>query len=200
MKTTAKNPAVSTLPQKEKPVARLIDAQDFKCIAVGELFFVFRPSKARMTPFFQGKAGSWFVAGGLIIRPGKRGNKIDTGTLAFIDGKHDAGAVHSSPLVWEWLKAGARIGEQFTSYDAQPKFSSGAMQMISMTRKRIPDYANKMALWTAWKDWRENGSRQTFEVFHFGDVENTEAYRSTSRAAVELLASIGLSVSRKFPE
>lgn len=163
---------------------------ELHAVSIGTMYFIFRPSKAR-----GGRAGSLgskapiIVAGGVIIRPGKPARP---GTMWWQVGADVPAHIEAQDAAGPWIRAGVLIGERFSSFDRQPKFKG---EVFCMTRKRTDDFKHAEGEWNAWRAWRESGAKQTFEVFRFGPVKDTDIYRSTSRAAVQLLASIGLSLA-----
>lgn len=192
-----------------------IKAPEFRAVTVGDITILFRPAKAASVADSLGNPGKIVVAGGLIMRPQKKGAfSFAPGTVHFEAAKATWADLRTSGHQSAWMGAGAIIGERFMSVDIQ---KIGGETIGVFRRKRTDDFTHICNLWSAWRKWREAGSLQTFEVFHFGTLkkitacistsrsaalsaaaEAEDAYLRESRAAVQALAEIGLSVARKI--
>jgi len=178
-----------------------IEPSQFRIVSIGDFTLMFRPSMARRIADSFGNASNVIVAGCLLMQPGKKkATTFAPATVQFRADKATLTDLHTDAIQGVWMAAGVLLGERFMSFDKQPKLRVGDAPFVIMRRKRTDDFKHSFSLWKAWNEWRESGAKQTFEVFRFGPVKDTDTYRSTSRAAVQLLASIGLSVSRKFQD
>lgn len=187
-----------------------LSAQEFQAISFGDQTLLFRPAKAIRVVDSFGNETSTIAAGGLIIRdngkvgPGFVKVRLDKATLSDIrtDNAHESA----------WLAAGVILGERFMSFDKLPKFRAGTAPVVVMRRKRTEDHKATQALWSAWRKWRERGSKETFEHYHFGPPEELPSPRNMSaysaaydrnekrllaiKAALKTLSDLNLSVAR----
>lgn len=137
-----------------------------------------------------GEPTSWFDVGGVSIRPNpkKPGDLlILPGTFIIDENAMQRHTLTCDPLMLTWLIAGALIGENFISYDKQPKFRGPRnTPHLVRRRKRIADFDDAVELWHSWLKWRLGKSKDSFEAFHLGPLEKYTAGKSIdAQAAAE---------------
>lgn len=134
-----------------------------------------------------GEPTSWFDVGGLRIwpdpkKPGKL--RFAPGTFTIDMDAVQRHTITTDPLMRIWLRAGAIIGENYTAYDKQPKYSTllGSKPCYARRPKRSADFFEAVELWHSWLKWRQSGSPDRFEVFHLGPLEKYTAGKKMADA------------------